>query len=71
MVLEIYNSVLANNESAVSTYALHVSNFISHQYTHMHRVISEYKTLHALVTCWRQLKSQCRLLLFTVGINQL
>ena len=51
MVLEIRDSVLANNESTVSTYAFHISNFISHEYIHMHRVISEYEVLHAVVTC--------------------
>lgn len=49
MVLEIHNYVLANNESTVSTDAFHISNFISHGYTHMYRVISEYKVLHAVM----------------------
>lgn len=50
-MLEIHNSVLANNESTVSTYAFHIFNFISQEYTHVHRVISEYKVLHAVVPC--------------------
>ena len=44
MVLEIPNSVFANNESAVSTCAFHIFNFVRHEYTHMYRVISELKS---------------------------